>query len=540
LLLVAQYRLIGTQGWLSFKDENSPLLYNCSALPYHCSVYHSMDVFGSIDPAALAVAIIAVLYAMKETLSDWNTLLEKWIGNQVLFKFATVCARNGGATILNFLTDVGDPRHSRYDCDGVTIKELKFANQIIKHCAIWKMAWWMDIVLTAGLVIQVFPPPFRLLLWVTIMLFSSPIAGIVAVWDKATHTAAYRNLGDNDGYKFLLKYTAIDYKLGKGSASEDTVRMFALRTIIALGFGDDLGALGLLKLCTPSATYTREDFLTHVAVAKNTDRYYKAGIETFSGFSISLEFDPTEVWYGQVKVKSTNNSPIAVDGFSKPAGGYTPLGLSMAAKWLATAKSVKPMIPFVSWVLQTAKDAQLSKESREEYDYKQLAWRLVDTCIIISSAARAAINGDCKSDTEGLSELEMLLKPWFHEELPFYRPLFRDMKGQFPWCAIDHRQLGSTCNCLALPYEAVSSQAVVGQRFSDRVPTLVISRYESKAYYEVIYGGKNAVRLMEHNLRDFILEGFLEQFGIIVAGRFLKNTPCNGGDINTVTVQVQT
>jgi hypothetical protein len=48
----------------------------------------------------------------------------------------------------------------------------------------------------------------------------------------------------------------------------------------------------------------------------------------------------------------------------------------------------------------------------------------VDTCIIVSSAVIAANHGDHKSDTEGLHALEMLLKPWFLDELPFYRPSF--------------------------------------------------------------------------------------------------------------------
>jgi hypothetical protein len=322
--------------------------------------------------------------------------------------------------------------------------------------------------------------------------------------------------------------------------SEDGVRMFALRTIIALGFGDDLGALGLLKLCTPSTTYTREDFLTHVTVAKNTKRYYKVGMQTFARLPIKLEFDPDEAWYGQVKVKSAEDSPIAVDGFSKPAGGYTPLALSMAAKWLATAESVKPMIPFINWVLRAAKDAQISKDFKEEYENKQLAWRLVDTCVIVSSAVRAAIHGDNQSDTEGLHELEMLLNPWFSDELPFQRPSFDGMDGRFPWCTIDHKASDCTCNCLALPYEAVSLQAVVGQHFSDRVPTLVISNSEKKAHEYVVHSGKNAVRLGEHNLQDFILGDYLEEFGIIVAGKSFKDTPRNGGDAGTIAVQVQT
>ncbi|CAO3695251.1 unnamed protein product [Umbelopsis ramanniana] len=479
-----------------------------------------MNAFGSIDPAALTVAVIAVLYGMKETLSEWNSNLEIWIGDQVLFPYQTACAPNGSGTILKFLTDVGNGRQSRYRCDGVTIKELKFAIHIIKHCQIWKMAWWMDIVLTAGFVIQIFPPPFRLFLWATTMLLSSPIAGFTKIWDRATSTAAYENLGELDAYKILLSHTVRDYMFGDSRTSEDGVRMFALRTIIALGFGDDLGALGLLKLCTPYATYTREDFLTHVAVAKNTKRYYKAGIQTFATFSVKLDFDLEEAWYGQVKVKSTKDSPIAVDGFSKPAGGYTALALSMAAKWLKMHK--------------------YRKISKEEYENKQLAWRLVDTCVIVSSAIRAAIHGDHKSDTEGLHELEMLLKPWFIDELPFYRPSFGVMDGQFPWCTIDHKAADCMCNCLALPYEAVSLQAVVGQRFSHRVPTLVISNFEKKAHEYVVHSGKNAVRLGEHNLQDFILGDFLEEFGIIVAGKSFKDEPLNGGDVATIAVQVQT
>ncbi|CAM0141762.1 unnamed protein product [Umbelopsis sp. WA50703] len=190
--------------------------------------------------------------------------------------------------------------------------------------------------------------------------------------------------------------------------------MFALRTVIALGFGVDLGALGLLKLCTPSASYTREDFLTHVAVAAATPRYYEAGMKKFSIFPVQLEFDPVQIRYGQVKFKSTEDSKIAVDGFSNPAGAYTALGLGMIAKWLATAESVKPIIPFISWVLRAAKDAQILKDTKEEYEKKQLAWRLVDTCIIMSSAVSASFNKDDKKDTEGIRELEMLLKPWFH------------------------------------------------------------------------------------------------------------------------------
>jgi hypothetical protein len=34
----------------------------------------------------------------------------------------------------------------------------------------------------------------------------------------------------------------------------------------------------------------------------------------------------------------------------------------MASKWLAIAEGVKPIISFISWVLQAAKDAQLSKD----------------------------------------------------------------------------------------------------------------------------------------------------------------------------------
>lgn len=232
--------------------------------------------------------------------------------------------------------------------------------------------------------------------------------------------------------------------------SEDGVRMFALRTIIALGFGDDLGALGLLESCTPSKTYTGEDFLTHVALAKNTKRYYKAGLQTFSRFPIELELDEEEVWYGQVRGKSTEDSPITVDGFSTLAGSYTPLALSMATKWLATVKC-QAIIPFINWVLRTAKDAEISKNFREEHESKQLAWRLVDTCIIVSCAVRAAIKGDHKSDTERLHELEMLLKPCFQDEFPFYRPSFGVMNGRFTWCTIDHRVSDCKCNCLALP-----------------------------------------------------------------------------------------
>ncbi|KAI9285022.1 hypothetical protein BC943DRAFT_360546 [Umbelopsis sp. AD052] len=164
-----------------------------------------------------------------------------------------------------------------------------------------------------------------------------------------------------------------------------------------MGYGDDLGALGFLKLCTPTATYTRADFLTHVAVAKNTERYCKSGIKTFSNFDIGLKFDPEEVWYGQVKITSMQSSPIAIDGFSKPAGGYTPLALGMAAKWLATTKDIKRMIPFVGWVLQAVKDAEILEEKKKVYENKQIAWRIVDTCIIMSSAVRAAFNGDCKA-----------------------------------------------------------------------------------------------------------------------------------------------
>ncbi|KAG2185689.1 hypothetical protein INT44_002482 [Umbelopsis vinacea] len=478
-----------------------------------------MDTFGSIDPAALAVAIIAVLYGMKDTLSNWTEIMENSIGYLVMLQYANAC---GSRTILKFLDDVGNEDHSRYAFDGVTIKELKFANHIVKRCQIWKMAWWMDIVLTAGLGIQIFPQPIRWLLWTTIILISSPIAVIAKVWDKVTYETAKRNLGIDAAYNFLFTYMTEDYKFGTGRASEDNIRMFALRTIIALGFGDDLGALGLLKLCTPTTTYTRVDFLTHVAVAKKVDRYYKPGNETFSKIHIELEFDPVEI--------------VAIDGFSRPAGGYTALALSMAAKWLATAKDIKPMIPYVSWELQAATQAHLSKDSQKEYKSKQLAWRTVDTCIIISRAVRVAMDKDCKSDTEGISELEKLLEGCFPGKLPFKRPSFGDMKGQFPWCSIDHSQSDCVCNCLALPYEAVSFQAVVGHNFSQRVPTLVISENEQKAYYDVIYGGKNAVRLREHNLRDFILGDFLEVFGVIVAGKSPNHTPSNG---HVVTVQVQ-
>lgn len=315
-----------------------------------------MDPFGSVDPAALAVAIFAALYAMKDTLSEWNEKLEHWIATQILVNYQRVCAPNGCRTVLKFLTHVGNPTFSRYGCDGVTLQELKFANKLIKKCQTWKMAWWMDILLVIGLGVQIFPPPIRVLMWAMLILITSPIAGITKAWDRATSSTAYENIGELNGCSILLDSTSLDYT--GLEILEDGVRMFALRTIIALGFGDDLGALGLLKLCIPSAWYTREDFSTHVAVAAATKRYYKPGIKTYSTFSIQLEFDPVEVWYGQVRVTSTKNSKITVDGISNPAGAYTALGLGMAVKWLATAESVKPMIPFVSWVLRAAKDAQ--------------------------------------------------------------------------------------------------------------------------------------------------------------------------------------
>lgn len=131
-----------------------------------------MDAFGSTDPAALTVAIIALLYAMKETLSECDSNLEARIGDLALFTYQTACAPKGSRTLLKFLTEVGDDRHSRYRCYGVTINELKFAVHITKYCQIWKMAWCINIVLTAGIVIQIFPPPFRLFLWTKIMLSS--------------------------------------------------------------------------------------------------------------------------------------------------------------------------------------------------------------------------------------------------------------------------------------------------------------------------------------------------------------------------------
>jgi hypothetical protein len=204
-------------------EEVSPVV------PYCRSIYHLMNAFGSIDPAALTVAVIEVLYAMKETLSEWNSNLERWIGDQVLITYQTACAPNGSETILKFLTEVGNGRHSRYRCDGVTIKELKFAIHIIKYCQIWKMAWWIDIVLMAGLVIQIFPPPFKLFLWATIMLLSSPIAGFTKIWDRATSKAAYKNLGEFDGYKILLSHTPNDYIHGNSRTLEHGIEMVSYR-----------------------------------------------------------------------------------------------------------------------------------------------------------------------------------------------------------------------------------------------------------------------------------------------------------------------
>lgn len=160
----------------------------------------------------------------------------------------------------------------------------------------------------------------------------------------------------------------------------------------------------------------------------------------------------------------------------------------------------------------------------------------MDTCIIISSAVRAALKKDDKLDTEGIHELETLLRPWFHDELPFYRPVFEDMNGWFPWCAIDHRLSNCQCNCLALPYEAVSLQAVAGQNFNSQIPTVVISKDEKKAYEHVIYGGYNAVRLGEHNLQGFLLGDFLSDIGIVVAGKSIKTASRSAG---SVTVQVE-